>query len=70
MKDLIEGLQILLKYSASESPAQCRHNRLSVHGVRPTDVSDDDRQRLDDLGFSVDREFGIDLFYIEVSTDE
>lgn len=52
MKDLIEALQIFLKYSDLPSPTYCRFDTLYVIGVE--DVSDSDRRRLGELGFHWD----------------
>ena len=51
MKDLIEALQIFLKYSDRGWPTHCEHDVLYIVGVTHDEVSDEDRKRLDELGF-------------------
>lgn len=62
MKDLIEALQILLKYGDPTSPTHCEHDVLSIAGINPDDVSEDDKLQLDSLGFFVSDEYGVDEF--------
>ena len=50
MKDLIEALQIFAKYGDPYSPTHCEHDVLTVM-IDPDDVSDEDKARLDELGF-------------------
>jgi hypothetical protein len=50
MDDLIEGLTILRKYDNPAYPTHCEHDVLLVC-VDPEKVSDDDKARLDELGF-------------------
>lgn len=54
MKNLIEALQIFLKYSDSAYPTCCEHDVLYVL-VPHESVSDDDKKRLSELGFEPDR---------------
>ena len=51
MQDLIEALQILLKYGNPFAPTHCEHDILHVVGIEPDDVSPEDTQRLEELGF-------------------
>ncbi len=55
MKDLIEALTILMKYGGSDehAPTHCEHDVFCVAGIGVgEDVpSEDDRKRLDALGF-------------------
>ncbi len=51
MKDLIEALTILLKYGNPYAPTHCEHDELLVM-IDPLNVSDEDKARLDTLGFS------------------
>lgn len=51
MKDLIEALQIFLKYRDERWPTHCSHDQLSIMGVTKEEVSEEDVNRLDDLGF-------------------
>lgn len=57
MKDLIEALQILMKYIdpddtyGLEHPTTCEHDELFVNCVSPYRVSKEDTKRLGELGF-------------------
>ena len=51
MKDLIEALQIFLKYGNEEYPTHCEHGALYVYGVNPDAVSAEDKKRLEELSF-------------------
>ena len=53
MSDLIEALTILRKYDDSRNPTHCEHDVLTV-ATNPALVSEDDKARLDELGFFVD----------------
>lgn len=53
MKDLIEALQIFLKYGNPEYPTHCEHDKLTVC-IDPADVSEEDKARLEELGFHED----------------
>jgi len=54
MDDLIEALTILRKYSNLHYPIHCEHDTLYVVGVDPSEVSEEDTLRLDELGFLMD----------------
>lgn len=60
MSDLIEALQILLKYGDPHSPTHCEHDTLWVC-IDPGKVSDKDKARLLTLGFFVSED-GDDCF--------
>lgn len=51
MKDLIEALQIFLKYTSSTFPTHCEHDVLYVD-VSPELVSQADKVRLAELSFT------------------
>ena len=51
MKNLIEALQIFLKYGNPDYPTHCEHDVLHICGIEPDDVSDLDKERLQKLGF-------------------
>ena len=51
MKDLIEALQIFAKYTDTHYPTGCEHDELFVF-VDPAEVSDEDKRRLEELGFN------------------
>lgn len=55
MDDLIEALTILRKYDNPKYPTHCEHDELFVC-VDPGLVSDQDIQRLDNLGFFTSEE--------------
>ena len=58
MADLIEALQIFLKYNNPKWPTHCEHDVLTICGVTPSEVSDEDKKRLDELGFIVSEDYG------------
>jgi hypothetical protein len=62
MKDLIEALTILLKYGNPGNPTHCSHDQLTICGIDPSDVSDEDKKKLDELGFFVSDEDGDPCF--------
>jgi len=59
MKDLIKALQIFAKYTDTEWPTNCEHDILYIM-VSPNQVSDEDKVRLEELGFDADE--GLDNF--------
>jgi hypothetical protein len=63
MEDLIKALQILLKYGNPTYPTHCEHDMLTICGIEPSDVSDEDKKALDNLGFFVGNEYGDDAFH-------
>ena len=58
MKDLIEALQIFLKYKNSKYPTNCTHDVLAIMEISREDVSDEDNEKLDKLGFFWSEEEG------------
>lgn len=52
MSDLIEALQIFLKYKDVEFPTHCSHDELAVCDIHRDDVSIADIDRLSELSFS------------------
>ena len=56
MEDLIKALQIFLKYKNEQWPTHCEHDVLTIVGVEPEEVSDEDKADLDKLGFFVSDE--------------
>lgn len=62
MKDLIEALQIFARYNP-DAATYCEHDILTICGVEPADVSEEDKARLDTLGFFVGQEYGDDAFH-------
>jgi len=53
MNDLIEALQIFLKYGNPTYPTHCEHDVMWISEIAPKDVSAEDKERLDQLGFFV-----------------
>jgi hypothetical protein len=60
MSDLIEALQIFLKYGNPHNPTCCQHDILNV-AIDNSLVSEDDKKRLKELGFSED-DYGFQSF--------
>lgn len=50
MSDLIQALQIFLKYGDPRWPTHCEHDELIVD-IDPDMVSEEDKAELDKLGF-------------------
>ena len=51
MDKLIEALQIFLKYKNSTYPTNCTHDVLAIMDIEKDDVSEDDKVKLEELGF-------------------
>lgn len=62
LSNLIEALNILLKYKNPHNPTHCEHDMLLICGIEPKDVSEEDKEKLDKLGFFVGNEYGDDCF--------
>ena len=58
MKDLIQALQILLKYANDDrNPTHCEHDQLYIGcGIELEKVTKEDIGKLDELGFFWDEE--------------
>ncbi len=56
MDKLIKALQIFLKYGNPAYPTHCEHDELTICGINPADVSDEDKKALDELGFFVSQD--------------
>jgi hypothetical protein len=54
MEKLIEALQIFLKYGNPKRPTHCEHDVMWISGIEPDNVSEEDKKKLDELGFFVD----------------
>lgn len=63
MKDLIEALHILLKYGNPRNPTHCEHDILTIVGIEPKNVSEEDKEKLEKLGFFVGNEYGDEAFH-------
>jgi len=53
MEDLIKALQILLKYGNPENPTNCAHDELFICGIDPESISEEDKAKLEGLGFMI-----------------
>ena len=53
MEDLIEALQIFLKYGNLHYPTEVGYQELYIRGIEPDAVSVEDTARLSELGFFV-----------------
>lgn len=62
MEQLIQALQILLKYGNPAYPTHCEHDVMFICGIEPSRVSDEDKAKLDELGFRVSKETGEEQF--------
>jgi len=56
MKDLIEALNIFLKYGDEHNPTHCEHDIMYITCISPGVVSEQDKLRLKELSFYVDDE--------------
>ena len=54
LTDFAEAILIFKKYGDSHNPFHCEHDELWVCVCSPDAVSEEDRERLDELGFFVD----------------
>jgi hypothetical protein len=52
LSKLIEAMQIFLKYENPNYPTHCEHDVLTVC-ISPSKVSDEDKAKLEELGFHV-----------------
>ncbi len=55
MKDMVEGLQILIKYD-SKGDCAAEHDQLWAGSTPPMEIEKPDLQRLDDLGWFWDKD--------------
>ena len=58
MEQLIQALQIFLKYGNPAYPTHCEHDELTIVGINPDDVSREDVALLGELGFFIDASEG------------
>jgi len=56
MSDLIEALQIFLKYSDNYNPTYCGNEVLVIDLIDVNVVSEEDKKRLKELSFEIDDE--------------
>ena len=55
MKELIKALQIFGKYTDGDCPSHCEHDVFYMYVV-PSDVSNQDKQELEELGFHAEED--------------
>jgi len=58
---LIKALLIIEKYN-SDFSTHCEHDIMSICGVEPEEVSEEDRLILDECGFFIGDEYGEETF--------
>lgn len=64
MNDLIEALQILAKYGNPKFPTHCEHDVLTINPeINPDSVSEEDKNRLECLGFIYGDQYSEQCFY-------
>ena len=56
MKDLIEALQIFLKYGDPRNPTHCEHDIMMV-SIHTNDLEPADKERVEKLGFNWNTEY-------------
>lgn len=62
LDELIRALTLLNKYGNPSYPTHCEHDILTICGIDPSIVSDDDKKKLDSMGFFVSTEYGDEAF--------
>lgn len=55
MDELIEALKIFRKYTDAKYPCWCEHDEFHVC-VDPEEVSDEDKNKLEELGFDINED--------------
>lgn len=62
LSELIDALTLLRKYGDPTSPTHCEHDTLMICGIEPSQVSEEDTAKLEEMGFIVGNEFGEEAF--------
>lgn len=57
LEDLIKALHIFLKYGNPKYPTRCENELLIIREIKPSVVSDQDKQALMELGFEISEEW-------------
>jgi len=57
MEKLIKALKIFLKYKNESRPTHCEHDIMMIAGIEKDEISKEDKDTLNDLGFSWNREY-------------
>lgn len=60
--ELAEAFEIFSKYSDDAYPLHAEHDKISVH-INPDEVEEEDRERLEKIGFHANQNSGIPDFY-------
>jgi hypothetical protein len=55
MEKLIAALQIFLRYTNIPWPPKPSYIRMVIYDISPDEVTDEDKQTLEELGFFVDK---------------
>ena len=64
MEDLIKALQIFLKYANEKYPTHCEHDVMMIGEIDRKDIiSEEDIEKLDELGFFWSDEYGSFISY-------
>lgn len=58
LSELIEALQIFLKYGDAEFPTHCEHDQMRMCNVATHLITSEDARRLEKLGFEYDENEG------------
>lgn len=56
MKELLEAITIMSKYTDDVYPTNCNHDELRFNTIDTTKVTEEDLARLEELGFHDDRD--------------
>lgn len=57
MEKLIQALQIFVKYKNLTNPTHCEHDIFMVVGITEEEVMEEDKTKLDELGFNWNPEY-------------
>lgn len=57
MDKLIQALQIFMKYKNEAHPTHCEHDIMMVVDISKEEVSNEDKTKLDELGFHWNKEY-------------
>jgi hypothetical protein len=62
MDALIAAFQIFRKYGNPRHPTICEHDIMIICEIEPSKVSDEDKAKLEELGFFVSKDGGEEYF--------
>lgn len=63
MDKLIQALQIFLKYANEDSPTHCEHDVMMIAGIPEDALSEEDKAKVDELGFHWSTEYDCYISY-------